>query len=203
MEAALLGIAVLLGLLVLVLAVPINLGLWMAGTEPLTGQVSVRWFFGLVRFRLGLPRPTKARRRGTRRTRGAAGTSARRRKPGRSADVLAVLRQSAFRRRLYRLARDVGRAVHPHGLHLRLRLGLGDPADTGRLWGLLGPLSALARSVENADVRIEPDFTDAALDFEARGRFVLIPLRLMGLAIAFLLSPSTIRAWRTLRAGRA
>ena len=47
--------------------------------------------------------------------------------------MLAVVRQSGFRRRLYRLVKDLVRAAHLQRLRLRIRLGLGDPADTGRL----------------------------------------------------------------------
>jgi hypothetical protein len=83
-----------------------------------------------------------------------------------------------------------------------VRLGLGDPADTGRLWAVVGPLCAVAQ-LRNAELRIEPEFVDPVLEFHADGRVRLVPLRFLGLAVAFALSPPTIRAWRTLRGGHA
>jgi len=40
------------------------------------------------------------------------------------------------------------------------------------------------------------------LEFQAHGRALVIPLQLLALLISFALSPASIRAWRTLRAGR-
>ena len=84
-----------------------------------------------------------------------------------------------------------------------MRLGLGDPADTGRLWAVVGPLSAAAQGLRGAEVRIEPEFMDSVLEFRAQGRLLVAPLQVMALAVSFALSPPTIRAWRTLRGGHA
>ena len=114
-----------------------------------------------------------------------------------------MLRQAPFRRRAFRFARDLVRAVGLRRLHLRVRLGLDDPADTGRLWALVGSLNALVPYPRHAAVRLEPEFAGPALDFQADGRLVVIPLRFLLLAIAFALSPSSIRAWRTLGGSHA
>jgi hypothetical protein len=117
--------------------------------------------------------------------------------------VLALLRDTELRQRCARLLGDVMRAAHFSELELRMRLGLGDPADTGRLWAIVGPLSLLARRLRHADVRIEPAFMEPVLEFQAHGRSRLIPLQLLALAIGFVLSPVSIRAWRTLRGSHA
>ena len=65
----------------------------------------------------------------------------------------------------------------------------------------MGPLEAVARGWRGADVRIDPEFLDAVLELRARGRVRLIPLQVLALGLRFALSPSSIRAWRTLRAG--
>lgn len=41
-------------------------------------------------------------------------------------------------------------AAHLHQFRLRMRLGLGDPADTGLLWAVVGPLNALAQGMPNS-----------------------------------------------------
>ena len=187
----------LVGLVLLLLAVPVEVEFRLEGVEPFTGHVELRWLFGLVRFRVpasrGGPR-TEARGK-------AAPARERPRRRGRHRNVLAALRQAEFRRRVYRLARDVVRTAHLHRLRLFMRIGLGDPADTGRLWAFLGPLSALP--LRNAELRLEPEFVDPVLELEADGRLLLVPLRFLILAVAFALSPPTIRAWSTLRGSHA
>lgn len=198
MGAVPVSVALVLGLLVLLLAVPVDVAFRFEGIEAFEGQMTIRWLFGLVRFRIrmpgvGEPRPepqaAKARRTSDRRS-------------GR-AQALAVLRIATFRRRVYRLAADLFRALHPRGLRLKMRLGLGDPADTGRLWAFVGPLNVMAQSLCDACVQIEPEFMDPVLEFQAEGRLLLVPLQLLMLAIGFALSPSSIRAWRTFRGGHA
>ena len=194
-------VAGLLGLVLLVLAVPVDVEFRLEGIEPFTGEVGVRWLFGLVWFRIPGSRVGKPTPRPEAKPK-AARVRARPKARGRHRDVLAALRQAAFRRRVYRLVRGLVRAVHLHRLRLLMRLGLGDPADTGRLWAVVGPLNAVAQ-LRNAELRIEPEFVDPVLEFQADGRLLLVPLRLLILAIAFALSPPTIRAWRTLKGNHA
>jgi hypothetical protein len=189
--------ASLVGLVLLLLAVPVEVEFRLEGVEPFTGQVELRWLFGLVRFRV----PASRGGPGTEAREEAAPARARPRGRGRRRNVLAALGQAEFRGRVYRLARDVVRAAHLHRLRLFMRIGLGDPADTGRLWALLGPLSALP--LRNAELRLEPEFVDPVLELQADGRLLLVPLRFLALAVAFALSPPTIRAWRTLRGNHA
>jgi hypothetical protein len=118
-------------------------------------------------------------------------------------DFVTVLRQAEFRQRAYRFFIDLIHASHPRRLRLLMRLGLGDPADTGRLWALVGPLSAAAQNLPGAHVRIEPEFMDSVLEVRADGQLRLVPLQLICLAIAFVLSPPAIRAWRIVRSGHA
>ena len=198
MGAVLLVIAVLAGLVVLLLAVPVDVAFGFEGIEAFRGQVTIRWLFGLVRFRIRVPgvsKPPPERETEPK----AARVQARPGSRGRGTKVLAVLRQAGFRQRVYRLVRGLVRAAHIRQLRLRMRLGLGDPADTGRLWAVLGPLSAAAQDLRGAQVWIEPDFIDPVLEFQARGRLLLVPLQFLSVAVAFALSPPSIRAWRVLK----
>jgi len=203
-STSLVVVAGLFGLVVLLLAVPVAVAFRFHGVEAFAGQVTIRWLFGLVRFRIAVPdvsksRPRKKKEIETHATRPNA--KAPKRRAG--ANVLAVLRQSAFRARVLRFVRDLLRAAHLHQLHLQMRVGLGDPAETGRLWALVGPLSAAARNLRAMEIRIEPEFIDPVFEFEMRGQFRLIPLQFLALAIAFVLSPPSMRAWCTLRSSHA
>ena len=82
---------------------------------------------------------------------------------------------------------------------MHARLGLGDPADTGRLWALVGPLNAAVQGLARADWRIEPEFVDPVFEVDARGGCRLVPLRFLALGVGFVLSPVTIRAWHGAR----
>ncbi len=197
----LLAACFLLALLVL-LAVPVDVAFRLEHVEALEGRLTVRWVFGLVKVRTAVPRA----RRQPAKPEGGPKRAEKRvpRKPHRPpAAFLAALRQTAFRRRVYRFGHDLVRAAHVTRLRLRMRLGLGDPADTGLLWGIVGPLHAMAQGLRAADVRIEPEFVDPVLELQAQGRLLVFPLQFLALAVSFALSPSSIRAWRTLRSGRA
>jgi len=117
--------------------------------------------------------------------------------------VLTALRQAAFRRHVYRFIRDIVQAANFHELGFQMRLGLGDPADTGRLWAFVGPLNAVAQNVPNARISIEPEFMDAVFEFDTHGRFRIVPLQFLALAVVFALSTPSLRAWRTLRGANA
>lgn len=191
MFATLAVLAVLCALLVL--AVPVDLSFRFQGMEAPEAQVAVGWLFGLVHHRVRLSG-------NARRTTARSDPATHDRRGG---QVAAVLRQSAFRRRLMRLFRDLFNAAHFSDLVLRMRLGLGDPADTGRLWALVGPLGAAAQRLPNAQINVEPEFIDAIFEFDVCGRMAIVPLQLLAIGIMFALSPPSIRAWRSLRAARA
>lgn len=195
-------LSAILVLLLLLLAVPLDLVFRIERVRDFRGQISVRWLFGVVRFRIPLP-STSGQQRKTKRLQRSSKKRTARNKHRARPDFVAVIRQAQFRRRVYRFFKDLVRALHLQRLRLLMRLGLGDPAETGRLWALMGPLSAMAQNVRSAEVCIEPEFMDSVLEVQADGQLRLIPLQLLLVVFAFVLSPTSIRAWRTLRASPA
>lgn len=185
----------LLALALALLAVPVELAFDGAfdvdAPTAARGELTLGWMFGIVSVRLRAPRPRAAARPGTtahpRAQRPARRGTARRR-------AVELLRQAAFRRRLWQLLADLLRALHPEDLRLTMRIGLGDPADTGLLWAVLGPLGAALQRC--SDVSIEPQFAEAALAVEARGRLRGVPLQVIALLAGFVLSRPVRGAWR-------
>lgn len=184
-------LALLAGLLAL-LAVPLELAFSVrrhGGRRE--GRGSLRWLFGLVRVRLGGPgervRAGPGRPASRRPRRGGGG--ARR--------MLALVQVEGFGSRLLRLARDLFRRIRIQELSLRVRLGLDDPADTGRLWAVVGPLAALPGLRR---VAIEPEFAAETFELDGRGRIRIVPLRLLSVLLRFALSPVTLRAVYAARA---
>ncbi|MEO0997452.1 MAG: hypothetical protein AAFX58_08025 [Pseudomonadota bacterium] len=151
--------------------------------------VAVRWAFGLVRFRTHLAPPPKAAAAAAhdRPARPAAGNG--------TAAVRQLLKDAAGRRRLLRFSRDLWRSLHARDVYARLRIGLDDPADTGRLWAVAGPVAAAAAGVPGATLRIEPDFAGETLTIDSGGRFRCVPLLTLWHVVTLLLS-SPVRTAR-------
>ena len=75
-----------------------------------------------------------------------------------------------------------------------IRLGFDNPADTGMIWGVLGPASILLDYYSENKVIIEPDFQDSALDIDTKGQISIIPLEILVISLVFILSPVTVKA---------
>lgn len=183
--------------LVALLAVPLDLAYSLRRHEGRQeGSGSLSWLFGLLRFRLnnprGRPRITQERPKGRRRHR--------QRRDARR--MIAVLRTEGFGLSVLRLIRDLFRLVHIRDLGLYVRMGLDDPADTGRLWAMVGPLAAVLGSVPGARITIEPEFSLQVFEFSGEARIRLVPIQLVFLMLAFMLSVTTLRALRTVWAER-
>jgi len=192
----LLIIAMLLALVCLLLTVPITVEFRIDRIKEIKGQVIFYWLFGLVRFRIGIPGAGKAVPQHKRKPKGKNSKSKR---DGFVHGVFALLKQSAFRRRAIRLIKDLLHATHAHDFYLRLRIGLGDPADTGRLWGLIGPFAGITKNLSSTKIHIEPDFLAPVLEVEIHCDFHLIPIQFIALVTAFVVSPTILHGWYTLR----
>jgi hypothetical protein len=78
---------------------------------------------------------------------------------------------------------------------------LGDPADTGRAWGVLAPLLLLLSRLDTADVEVRPDFVRRTFQLEGHAVVRVVP----GVVLALLAGYCLTRApWRALvRVSRA
>ena len=180
------GLSIAAALLAL-LAVPVHLHVAVARDQAVEARVRISWLFGLVSSSV-LPRTSRARRPKKQRPVGR-----RVKRVARNARRVAggVLRPD-LRARAIEFLRDVLKAVRPRDVRLHACIGLDDPADTGRLWGLCGSLVALFPS---RDVRLEPDFDGTCFRFEATARVRVIPVQLLYLTSVFLVSPPVVRAF--------
>lgn len=190
MVTALLAVPVVL---VALFAIPVTLTFRMAWPENRDNDVRLGWAFGLVKLRLAseTTEPTTSGRRAPRSEEGAAKSTVK---------FIAAFRLPAFRRRVLRLLADVWRAFHMDDVAVGLRVGLDDPADTGQLWSLLGPVSALLSTVSDAALSVQPVFGEATVAVEAEGRVRVVPLRLVYLAAGFVLSPPAWQGFERMRA---
>lgn len=192
----LIGTVIFLSLVVFLLAMPVTLTYQLFWEQTLSANVRLNWAFGLVRTDVSpdlakskSDKPEAARKKAARRGKSKA------RKP----DVLAAIRQPSFRRRILRFMSDMWRAIHKKNVQLRVRLGLGDPAETGQLWAVLGPLSGLFASRRDIRIVIEPDFVDTTLEVNSSGTLRLIPLQFVFLMLGLLFSPTFWRGVMLMR----
>lgn len=186
-------VALLVGLVAL-LAVPIDVFFAVQRDEKFQGRVTIGWLFGAVRVPVlpakGRVKPEKPRRARSRRS------------PRPSHKVAAMLRSEGFLSRLVRLVRRLASRIHVRRLRLYLRLGLDDPADTGRLWGMVGTWAWAVPVPASADLVIEPEFTGEAFQIDGEGAVRIVPFEILATLIAFALSPVTWRALRAAGTGR-
>jgi hypothetical protein len=198
-----LTLGLLLAFLTALLAVPSTIVFSVHRTKETRGTVRFSWLFGLVRFKVRMPRPAKSRKRPAPAPVMKPKPPRPRKKKWRAGGMVSLIRERAFRQRVHKFVQDILRATHARNLFLRLRIGLDDPADTGRLWAAIGPIAGVLQNLRVADVRIVPDFMDAALEVESHGRFRLVPIQFIALTAAFVLSPTMLRAWWRIYRGDA
>jgi hypothetical protein len=175
--------------LLILLAIPVDVAFSVQRHEGRQeGRGTFGWLFGLVRLRLGKPKVrVQARSDRTKIKR-------RHRKVGGARRIMAMLLIEGFGWRLLRLGRDLLRRIQIRELSLEVRLGLDDPADTGRLWAVVGPLAAILVLPPVVRVAIEPEFTTETVEVDGNGHIRIIPIQLLLVFLVFLLSPTTLRA---------
>lgn len=99
-------------------------------------------------------------------------------------------------------ARALGELLRvPRCDHLRgtVCVGLGDPADTGMLYGALCAVAGALHSSANVSLAVKPDFMDARAEAEGEVAASMVPGRIVGVALRLLWRGPT---WRTYRAYR-
>jgi len=193
----LIGTVIFLSLIVILLAVPVSLTYRCSWKQTLSVDLRLNWAFGLVRADVSpdLENPESKQRE-------AAGSKGSwwARSRGRKSNFMAAIRQPRFRRRILRFVSDLWSAIHKQDVRLWVRTGLGDPADTGRLWAVLGPLSGLFSRSGDISIAIEPDFLDATLEVDSSGTVRVVPLQIVVVALGLLVSPTL---WRGVMLARA
>jgi len=167
---------------------PIDLVFRTRREEVATLDIQVSWLRGLARTEIhksrealvddpvpAEPKPYRARR-------------------GSFSRGMRIARSEGF---LRGAARCIGRIVtglEVRDARLRVRVGLDDPADTGRLFGYVFPVSRALTSAARADIDLSPDFTGESLTFDGHAHLRVVPARVLGPALAFTLSWPTLRA---------
>jgi len=191
----LIGTVIFLSLIVILLAMPVTLTYQFSWKETPSANLRLNWAFGLVRADVSpdLAKPGPDKPDATRKKAARRGKSTGRK------NFMAAIRQAPFRRRMLRFVTDLWRTIHKKNVQLLVRLGLGDPAETGQLWAVLGPLSGMLARLRDIKVTIEPDFLDATLEVDSSGTIRMIPLQVAIIVFGLLFSPPIWRGIMSMR----
>jgi hypothetical protein len=192
-------VAMLLALILAVLAIPFDIIFNIQRKESLYSEVAVRWLFGAVRFTIPgnvaqKPRkkPPKTKNKAKDKKKSAGGRT-----------IKSLLWNARFRKRAIQFVKDFFQSIHIMAFYLRIRLGLDDPADTGRLWAVLGPLAVFLSSMSNTTVQLQPDFQAQALSLDSRGKVRIVPLQVIFTVLSFVFSPITIQTmWAAFKSSK-
>ena len=191
-------VGIILVVFVALLAIPFEIIFKIQSQQERQSDIAIIWLFGVVRFPVsGAPgRPSKKPKK----------TKKAPKRKGESTNFNAIKSlffNARFRNRLIRFIKDIFRTIRIASFYLRIRLGLDDPADTGRLWAYLGPLAVYLTNLSNATISLVPDFQTETLDYDGSGRVRIVPLQVIFTVLAFVFSPITIQAlWRMRKAGK-
>lgn len=185
------GAAIFLLLVLVLLSIPVTLQFVVAWPETVGNDVRLGWAFGLINVRVA---PAKAKKRSKQKERRKSERSSRSKR-----NILPALKERKVRQRAMRFFKDLWRAVRKDNMRLRARIGLGDPAETGQLWAVMGPVAAALSMIKSATIIVQPEFLDPVLDVDARGRIRIVPLQIIGLFLVLPFSPAFWLAMRRLR----
>ncbi len=187
--AALASLAVLV---ILVLCVPLETVVRLDADGRPRFRMRLVWLFGLVSKEI-----TKAKKKPEEERRVTEGKRKPRKRKART--ILKILRTRGLLRQLKRLLKDILRRLKIRNLAADITVGLGDPADTGLLFALIGPATFFLGSSRMHDIRVQPSFEDEAV-FKGylSGAVRLLPIQLVIPSLRFVFSLATIRVVKTL-----
>ena len=182
--------------IIAVLAVPVTLKFRISWQQELQGEIKLLWLFGLIRLRLPSPKPKSPTAQGEQRRKKIAGFG---RSSHKKYNIFALIRQKSFRRRISRFIKDIWHAIHKSHVCLHIRIGLGDPADTGQLWAIVGPVAGILSNAKQASIEIIPEFFDPTFEIDSSGNIRLVPLQIIYLTVGLLLSPPVWQGIKQMR----
>lgn len=186
-------LAGLAGFIILVLCVPLDVALNFDSSGRPKFSLRLVWLFGLISKELSRKKKKPEEKKGA--------TEEKRKKKGRIGfrTILRILRSKGLIRQLKDLVRSILSQLKIKELAVNLRLGLGDPADTGLLFALIGSATPFLNLSPQYQIRVLPSFHDEAV-FEGSlyGALRLLPMRLVWPLLRFAFSLATFRAVKTL-----
>lgn len=189
------GISWFLLFLVVLLLIPISLSFKFDQHRTYHNEIILHWFFDLVKVRIPLQQETLSTN--ANKFKQSKKTAAK----NRDKIAFKLLLERRFRHRLWSFISDVWHSISKQDVKFHIKAGLDDPADTGRLWAIIGPASTAIAHVHHHAVIIEPDFINAGLEIDGRGSLSCIPLQVVFITVRLFFSPILWQGLRKIHKG--
>ena len=185
-------LAGLVGLVIFVLCVPLD----MDFRVDLYGRPKLRlrlvWLFGLVNKEL-----SREKKKAREKKEAAEGKPKKKRRVGFGA-VLEILKVRGLAGQFKSLLRGVIRSFRISQLEANFRVGLDNPADTGLLLAVIGPVTHILNRSFPYRIRVQPSFTEAVLEGFSSGNLSIRPIRLVPPLLRLVFSLATVRVLKRL-----
>lgn len=174
----------LLALFIFLLWVPLDFILNAEVYERPQVRLKFSWLFGLISREISGQKRKPAEGRKKRRL-------------GNIVTVFKVLGTRGLPGRIKTLVKEVLSCFRFRDIVADFQVGLGDPADTGLLFAVLGPANVFLGSSHLHQINFQPSFgDDVVFEGYSRGRIRLRPVRLVPPVIKFVFSlPAARAAW--------
>ncbi len=182
-------LTVLTGLIVFILCVPLDIAFRVDTHGKPKLRMTLTWFFGLVSKEMIKEKKSEPKEKMAEVKRLAE------KKRKRVGVILKMLRTKGLARRFLRLLKDVLSCSEITDFIVDLKVGLGDPAETGLLFGLVGPVTLFVRRSSRRQIIVQPVF-DGEPVFECYSYVGvrLWPIRLVFPSARFVLSLGALKA---------
>lgn len=179
---------------ILVLSVPLDMALQVSVPGKPRLQVKLVWLFGLVSKKItGRKKPEEKKKKVVK------DKEKPRKEKRRFGDLFKILRTRGLLRQVKVLLRDLLGCLKIRDLIADFRVGLGQPADTGLLFALIGPTTSWLSTSFHHQIRVQPSFTDeATFEGHLSGAVRLRPIQLVIPLLKFIFSLATIRVIKKL-----
>jgi hypothetical protein len=152
------------------------------------------WLFGLVskEIRRGRKKPEEPERVTEKKQKRRAGRIGAR-------TIFQILRTKGLLRQFTRLLKEIFGRIKIRDVAADFTVGLGDPADTGLLFAIIGPITFFLTPSFAQRIRVQPSFEDETV-FQGYlgGTMRLQPIQLVPPFLRFTFSLATMRAVKTL-----
>lgn len=187
------SLASLAVILIFVLCVPLDMTLHADVYGKPKLRLKLSWLFGLVSKEVTRGKEPKDKKKLVKEKRKPREGKRRLR------DILEILRTRGLLSQLKRLLRDVLSRLKTRDLIADFRVGLGDPADTGLLFALIGPATFWLNSSLSHQIRVQPSFEgEGVFEGYSHGVVRLRPIQLVIPFLRFAFSLATIRVAKRL-----
>ena len=181
-------LASLAAILILVLSVPLEMAVHVDVHGRPKLRLKLLWLFGLVSKEITRKKKPEEKKKAVKA----------KPKPGkrirRFGDIFKILRTRGLLRQLKVLLSDILGCLKIRNLVADFRVGLGNPADTGLLFALIGPTTFWLSSSFPHQVKVRPSFEgEATFEGYSYGALRLRPIQLVIPFLRFIFSLATVR----------